>query len=64
MEEARFQGGHTLATKRDSIRLKLTPEQQEQIKRATGRDAELVELQLEELEERIMPGGTGGLGSR
>ncbi len=35
--------------------LKLSPEQQEQIKQATGKDAGSLELTVEELEERIAP---------
>jgi hypothetical protein len=38
-----------------SIRLTLTPEQQEQIRKATGKEAEALELSVEELEERIAP---------
>ena len=38
-----------------SVQLKLTPEQQEQIRQATGKDAEVIELSVEELEERIAP---------
>jgi len=37
------------------VRFQLTPEQQEQLKRATGRDGEAIELTVEELEERVMP---------
>jgi hypothetical protein len=33
----------------------LTPEQQEQFKRATGKDGEEIELTVELLEERIAP---------
>ena len=33
----------------------LTPEQKEQIRKATGKDAEVLELSVEELEERIAP---------
>jgi uncharacterized small protein (DUF1192 family) len=33
----------------------LSPEQKSQIKSATGKDAEAVELSVEELEERIAP---------
>jgi hypothetical protein len=47
-----------MAKQRDSLRLPLTPEQQEQIKRAIGKNAEALELTVEELEERIAP--TGG----
>ena len=38
-----------------NFRLTLTPEQKEQIRQATGRDAEVLELSVEELEERIAP---------
>ncbi len=37
------------------ISLKLSPEQQKQIKLATGKDAGALELTVEELEERIAP---------
>jgi uncharacterized small protein (DUF1192 family) len=38
-----------------NIRITLTPEQKEEVRRATGKDAEAVELSVEELEERIAP---------
>ena len=41
---------------RDSIQIKLTPEQQEEIRKATGKTAEALELSIMELEERIAPG--------
>ena len=37
------------------IRIELTPEQKAKIRNATGKDAEVVELSVEELEERIAP---------
>jgi len=37
------------------ISLKLSPEQQQQIKQATGKNAGALELTVEELEERIAP---------
>jgi uncharacterized small protein (DUF1192 family) len=37
------------------FRIELTPEQKAQVRRATGLDAEAVELSVEELEERIAP---------
>ena len=37
------------------ISLKLSPEQQKQIKQATGKDAGTLELTVQELEERIAP---------
>ena len=51
-----------MAEQQRAIRFTLTPEQQQQIKRATGKDAEALELSVEELEERIAPGGGGHLG--
>jgi uncharacterized small protein (DUF1192 family) len=38
-----------------NFRLTLTPEQKEQIRKATGKEAEALELSVEELEERIAP---------
>ena len=40
---------------KDQIRIDLTPEQKAKIRSATGKDAEAVELSVEELEERIAP---------
>jgi hypothetical protein len=40
---------------RGSVQLKLTPEQQEEIRKATGKMMDTVELSIEELEERIAP---------
>ncbi|HET8623133.1 MAG TPA: hypothetical protein VFM14_06190 [Gemmatimonadales bacterium] len=40
------------------VRIKLTPEQRAQVKSATGKDAESLELSVQELEERIAPGRT------
>ncbi len=37
------------------ISLKLSPEQQQQIKQAIGKDAGTLELTIEELEQRIAP---------
>jgi hypothetical protein len=43
------------------VRIKLTPEQRAQVKSATGKEAESLELTVSELEERIAPGPvTGG----
>ena len=42
-------------TPRQSIRFVLTDEQKAQIKAATGKQAEAVELDVEELEARIAP---------
>ena len=41
---------------RGSVQLKLTPEQQEQIRQATGKLTDTLELSIMELEERIAPG--------
>jgi hypothetical protein len=40
---------------KEQIRITLTPEQKAEVRRATGKDAEAVELSVEELEERIAP---------
>ena len=40
---------------RETVRLELTPEQKQLIKKQTGKDAEAVELSVSELEERIAP---------
>ena len=37
------------------FRIELTPEQKAKVRAATGKDAEAVELSVEELEERIAP---------
>lgn len=46
---------------KDQFRIQLTPEQKSQVKSATGKDAEAVELSVEELEERIAPARQGKL---
>jgi hypothetical protein len=45
-----------MAESRGSIQLKLTPEQQEEIRKATGKMTHTLELSIMELEERIAPG--------
>ncbi len=47
---------YTMTEKRGSVQLKLTPEQQHQIREATGKVADTLELSIMELEERIAPG--------
>jgi hypothetical protein len=37
------------------VRIELTPEQKQLVKKQTGKDAEAVELTTQELEERISP---------
>ena len=39
----------------ENFRMTLTPEQKEQVRKATGKEAEAIELSVEELEERIAP---------
>ena len=39
----------------ETVRLELTSEQKQLIKKQTGKDAEVVELSVNELEERIAP---------
>ena len=41
-----------------SITLNLTPEQREEIRKATGKLTDTLELSIMELEERIAPGFT------
>ncbi len=41
---------------KEPIRIKLTPEQREMVRKATGKNAEALELTAQELEERIAPG--------
>lgn len=40
---------------KEQVRIELTPEQQNQIRGKTGKDAEAMELTVEELEDRIAP---------
>jgi len=37
------------------VRIELTSEQKQQIKRLSGRDCETIELTVDELEERVAP---------
>jgi uncharacterized small protein (DUF1192 family) len=41
--------------KEQSFRLVLTEEQKQAVRRATGKDAETLELSVEEVEDRIAP---------
>ena len=43
------------STEKDIVRIDLTQPQREQVKQATGKDAEAIELGVEELEQRIAP---------
>ena len=47
-----------MSSPKEQFRIQLTPEQKSQVKNATGKEAEAVELSVEELEERIAPGTT------
>jgi len=49
-----------MTKQRQHVELRLTEAQKAQVKAATGKDAEIVELSVEELEERIAP--SKGLG--
>jgi hypothetical protein len=44
-----------MENRKEQFRIHLTPEQKDQVRNATGKDAEAVELSVEELEERIAP---------
>lgn len=39
----------------DRLRIELTKEQQDQIKRASGKEFQAIELNVEELEQRVAP---------
>jgi hypothetical protein len=39
----------------NKVQIKLTPEQREVVKKATGKNADAIELTAQELEERIAP---------
>ena len=51
-----------MSNESSQVRLTLTPEQRATIKQATGKDAESLELSVQELEERIAP--TKALGGK
>ena len=44
-----------MSNPKEQFRIKLTPEQKAEVRSATGKEAEAVELSVEELEERIAP---------
>jgi hypothetical protein len=52
------QSGGTMESRpeKNAVRITLTPVQREQIRVTIGRDAEAIELIVEELEQRITPG--------
>lgn len=45
-----------MSNPKDAFRMDLTADQKDAIRKATGKDAESVELSVEELEARIAPG--------
>ena len=44
-----------MAGSKEPVRIKLTKEQQDEVRRMTGKNAEALELSVEELEARIAP---------
>lgn len=44
-----------MSSPKEPFRIQLTPDQKSEVKNATGKEAEAVELSVEELEERIAP---------
>ena len=44
-----------MADSREPVRIKLTPEQQKEVQKATGKNAEALELSVQELEDRSAP---------
>jgi hypothetical protein len=48
-----------MSESKSPFRIELTPEQKAKVRNATGRDAEAVELSVQELEERIAPRKVG-----
>src|SRR5262245_7718017 len=47
--------GDAMSNPKEQVRIKLTPDQKAQVKAATSKDAEAIELTAAELEERIAP---------
>lgn len=48
-----------MSSPKDQVRIELTPDQKDNIRKATGKDAEAVEFSVEELEARIAPAKLG-----
>ena len=44
-----------MADEKQHVRIALTPDQKSQVAQATGKQAEAIELSVQELEERITP---------
>ena len=49
-----------MAQDKGSITLKLSPDQQEQVLKATGKSGDTLDFSIMELEERIAPGFKAG----
>jgi hypothetical protein len=45
--------------RKQPVKIELTEDQKKQIHEATGKNASAIELTVEELEERVSPGGLG-----
>jgi hypothetical protein len=54
-ETSFLQRSRTMSKPQDLVRIELTKAQQENVKATTGKDAEAIELTVQELEERISP---------
>lgn len=44
-----------MKSNKEQVRIKLTPEQKAEVRGHTGKDADAIELSVQELEERIAP---------
>ena len=44
-----------MSERKEQVRIQLTPEQKEMIRKTTGKDAGALEMTAQELEERIAP---------
>lgn len=44
-----------MSERKEQVRIQLTPEQKELIRKSTGKDAGALEMTVQELEERIAP---------
>ena len=50
----------TAPREKEIVRIDLTETQRTQVRNATGKDGDAIELTVQELEERIAPSGLGG----
>ena len=44
-----------MSNKPQTVRIELTPEQKKQVKEVSGEDVSTLDLQIQELEERVAP---------